>query len=96
MAQVISDINGQFSGFQVLHPLIQACTDVALRAGFTGSCSSNLAIFENFLGILFSFFTSSNNNFLYLCLEIGDKFFSICDFVTHKSWVYYRLRAFKG
>ena len=43
--------------------------------------------------LLLLFFESSNNIFFYLFLKIGNKYSSIFDAVTRKSWVCYRLNA---
>ena len=47
------------------------------------------------LSFLHSFFQVSSNNFLFFYPEIGNKCWSILGVVTHKSWVYSQLNAFK-
>ena len=42
-----------------------------------GSCSSTLVVFWQLFSFLLSFFSSSNNDFVFLFPEIGDKYFSI-------------------
>ena len=59
-----------------------------------GSYSSNIVIFHNFLVFKFSLFqfqTIASTSFAFFL----DKNSSIFNVVTHKSWVYHRLNAFK-
>ena len=72
--------------------VLQTCTSLALPADCPeDSSSSTVVIFDNFL---LSFFKGSNN-FLFLFPEIGNKYSSIFDVVTHKTWVCHQLNAFK-
>ena len=65
-----------------------------------GSGSSTLVIsyssyFLKPFSHLFSFFSVSNNNLLFLFPEVGDSYCSIFDAIIYKSWVYYRLNGVK-
>ena len=72
--------------------LLQTCTSLVLPADCPeDSSSSTVVIFDNFL---LSFFKGSNNS-LFLFPEIGNKYSSIFDVVTHKAWVCHQVNAFK-
>ena len=78
-------------------PILLTCTAPVHPVECTeGSCSSDTVIYNNFLLFFYFLFSQvrSNNNFLFLLREIGDKYSSVFDVVTDKSWVFHRLKAF--
>ena len=72
---------------------LQTCTALVLSADCTeSSCTSNIAIFDNFLVFNFPFFQF--RTIIYSSFFL-DKYSSIFDVVTYKSQVYHRLNPFK-
>ena len=83
------------ASFQVLCKHVRSTSDLHFSGPACWLSWRLLFIYcSNFDNFLLSFFKGSNN-FLFLFPEIGNKYSSIFDVVTHKAWVCHQVNAFK-
>ena len=95
VAPLYSGIDGQFPGYgKHMHSTWDFCGPGYAFWLYWGL----LFIYSSSCWQLFSspifFFSSSNNNFLFLFPRTGQQYWSIFDVVAHKLWTFHRLIAF--